>query len=133
MITRGIMAENVSHSSLYTSCQTQRLLSLLIPSISLGVPKTIFMLDNSLEGLTALTEILYLWLWLIIAQDYTLKSAKGKGSWGRIQKSSRCDAPICPLLVELWTVLTPHSKVCNIPGVLVTGETYPSLGIQGFY
>jgi len=42
------------------------------------------MLDNSLEGLAELTESLCLWLWFITAQEYTLKSAKGKSSCGRV-------------------------------------------------
>ena len=55
---------------------------------------------------------LYSWLWFIIAKGHILRSAKGRGSWGRVQAGSTHRASSCLSPVEAWTELNlPKNEV----------------------
>lgn len=76
------------------------------------VPKTTLRFSNVLSLVELTESCLYSQLRFITTKGYKLKSAKGRGTWGRIQESSTGGGYTCPLPVALWTALSsPGSHV----------------------
>ena len=85
------------------------------------------------EGVTGLRKLLNSLLHFIITKKYRLKSAKGKGSLGKVQETL---AQVSKCLVSrvTWThFIFPAVIGDNTCRVLPTREAPLSLGVQGFH
>lgn len=99
--------------------QLTRPCSLQTPVASLGPPRVLSFTRGSHR---MFRKQLYPWLWFITVEEYQLKSAEGRSTKGRVQKSSQCGDSSCPLAMESRAAMGTY-----VPGALPTGEAHGAL------